>query len=436
MKKNLLPFFLMIGMGIMVQGCKDDVADEEKQIVSEEANAEKYVNLRALFSDDHKIKEDEARSLAEDASEAIFGSTRSGSRVVGSTSVITSKKNGLRSASILPDTMAYVMNFADSMGYAIIAADDRVPQLILGCTDNGAYEDNVENPGMKILFQNVQRYVESEIIGFEESKDSLLAVTDPAAGMTRAGFFYGDVYFEPSGPLLRTQWSQSAPYNNLVRYNNCSKGTAPTGCVQTSFAQIMAYWQHPKKIDNYEYNWARLVAKKAISKTPETYSQNPPAYLTSTSDITSVSTLMKSLGESFYANYDCKGTSANNLEAYFMMNIKYGYKGDFGSYDFSRLKTFIESKRPVVVDGYCFEDGKQVGHSWIIDGVMKATNTSTRLECYLLHHNWGWGGIDNGWFLQNVTCPDKAFIYDDPNKKGLTYCNFNGIKSMYCVIPK
>jgi len=47
------------------------------------------------------------------------------------------------------------------------------------------------------------------------------------------------------GPLLATEWDQLSQettyigYNNFVRFNNCSQGTSPAGCVAVAMGQIM-----------------------------------------------------------------------------------------------------------------------------------------------------------------------------------------------------
>lgn len=52
------------------------------------------------------------------------------------------------------------------------------------------------------------------------------------------------------GPLLRTRWTQSQPYNRYAaaRIDCAPPGTAcqcPIGCVATAMAQILAFWQSP-----------------------------------------------------------------------------------------------------------------------------------------------------------------------------------------------
>lgn len=49
-------------------------------------------------------------------------------------------------------------------------------------------------------------------------------------------------------PLLETEWSQEAPFNQLCSYNNgTSISPALTGCVATAMSQIMYFHKWPEK---------------------------------------------------------------------------------------------------------------------------------------------------------------------------------------------
>ena len=55
------------------------------------------------------------------------------------------------------------------------------------------------------------------------------------------------------GPLLPVTWGQGCTYNDLCPAGNYCNPHAPTGCVMTAMAQVMAYWRYPNT-----YNWGSM----------------------------------------------------------------------------------------------------------------------------------------------------------------------------------
>ena|SRR5690554_5462527 len=85
-------------------------------------------------------------------------------------------------------------------------------------------------------------------------------------------------------------------YNNNVRYNNCSAGTAPVGCGAVAMGQIMKYHNHP--------NMFNITTMYPYITTGVTYNYNTqPAY-----DIA-----------------DFLGHIANNVNSYFYWTVPEGH---------------------------------------------------------------------------------------------------------------
>ncbi|MBR5695521.1 MAG: hypothetical protein IKX43_04720 [Paludibacteraceae bacterium] len=135
LRRLLFPIGIFAATQFM--SCKTDDAVEDMNGTSDvpkEQKEEPSLNYRALFSTHHTIGEEEAKELALDASSLFSGDSsglKSGKvRQICDVRVLHSEETTLRSGSgeevHVPDTLAYVCNFADSAGFAIICADDRV----------------------------------------------------------------------------------------------------------------------------------------------------------------------------------------------------------------------------------------------------------------------------------------------------------------------
>lgn len=69
---------------------------------------------------------------------------------------------GIQSKSIAEDTMMYVVNFAGNQGgYMVISNDMRVPMIAF--SDEGSIDALDDNPGIKVLMQNYDCFVNASM---------------------------------------------------------------------------------------------------------------------------------------------------------------------------------------------------------------------------------------------------------------------------------
>ncbi len=202
-------------------------------------------------------------------------------------------------------------------------------------------------------------------------------------------------------PLLTTLWNQSPYYNDL-----CPGGSV-TGCVATTMAQIMKYWNYPKQGNgNSSYNendYGSLSANYAnavyvYSLMPNVCSSPNPE----------VAELMYHCGVSVNMDYSPEGSGAwvinadspisaeNSFINYFGYDptqILGVYRDDYSTANWhALLKGDLDIGRPIQYVGF----GNSGGHTWVCDGY--DVND-------FYHMNWGWGGSGNGYFDIDVLNP-------------------------------
>jgi hypothetical protein len=90
-------------------------------------------------------------------------------------------------------------------------------------------------------------------------------------------------------------------------------------------------------------------------------------------------------------------------------------------YDISNLYSYLDSSTILIVYG-----GR---HCWIADGTAKEGyvevlyvynettgkydyDSTTEYMSYYIHHNWGWGGNCNGYFLDGIFDTSEGYKYD------------------------
>ena len=422
---------------------KDDAVEEirdDSSNLSQEHKEESPLNFRALFSSCHTIGVDEAKELALDASSLFAGDgdgLKSGRvRTIGEVRALRSEETTLRSGSgdevAIPDTLAYVCNFADSAGFAIICADDRVGCPILAYVDDGTLGESTDNPGMAIFLDNAQAFMTNSIAKFEMEKDSLLEVArhrmeeDVCEETTLRKRMSGGYYYLREnvkvGPLLMTEWAQSGkPYNNLMK--DCPddlSGRAPAGCWAVAIGQLMAYYKYPTSFmrrtsRGYEGvcpDWNEITKKKDAGDLDEQLYMDQ------------VSKVLYEIGLRIGMNWQCGSSGASDENAVNYMKSA-GYSNCVVSdYNYARIRIYLNNRKPVIMGGYSRRSGgfwsyhHSGGHTWVADGYKAVvadyytyvvdTSTGYYSESYVksvlrdsyLHINWGWGGIYNGYFAE------------------------------------
>lgn len=248
--------------------------------------------------------------------------------------------------------------------------------------------------------------------------------------------FWDDV--DTYGPYLSTRWNQrlsSNPgnsvigYNNYVRFENCSSGIAPVGCVATAMGQIMKYHNHPNI-----YN---------INSMPDIVNG---ANYTSTS-ANDIAFFMQNIGHNVNMDYSCTGSGAYSSVARNSFILNYGYHASgLTPLSYNPLESNIKSGNPVYLDGcrtrtiktqpvrigiFRFSIGKTTYsydncHAWVADGLEEIVRTyvydngtvASAVIAEHFHMNWGWGGFLNGWYhyeswddINGNNIPDVDYIY-------------------------
>ena len=140
------------------------------------------------------------------------------------------KKMALRNAAtmkVLKTTDEYQIIGNEQGGFAVIAADDLVPE-VLGVSMSKYSEGRNEN--FQWWLEAVQGAVQYAV-----SNNIPLTTTKPNPNK----------YPTQVGPLVTTEWDQGEPYNRLLPTSIYGGGRCVTGCVATAMAQVLNYHQVP-----------------------------------------------------------------------------------------------------------------------------------------------------------------------------------------------
>ena len=280
-------------------------------------------------------------------------------------------------------------------GFAVVAADDCARPLLAYSKDFPFKTENMP--------ENVEGWLMSLDDEIQWAIDQKLAATDETRReweLLSQGIMPEPKHRTGLKPLIKTHWDQNEPYNNLC------PGYTPTGCVATAMAQVMKYWEWPRKgTGNHQYTHATYGMQYANFAVTIYDWDNMKEVVYADSPMLqqdAVSKLMYHCGVSVDMDYDPDGSAAFSSEvagaltSYFDFNstdIRWQPAADYTSASWvACLENELDNGRPVYYSGK--SDGG--GHAFICDGY------DTR---DYLHFNWGWGGYCDGYYAYGALNP-------------------------------
>jgi len=329
-----------------------------------------------------------------------------------------------------PSPAFYVYNFTGSPGFVIVAGDDIVTP-ILGYSTEGYFSMvNIAPAAASFLWsyeEQIKSAVAKKLRATPEIESAWIEYQTTASGSN-----HSDEGVKTVEPLIKLYWNQAPHYNKLCPENKKPKELTVTGCVATAMAMVMKYHNYPKQGTGSASNKTEKYGTLSANFGGTKYAWNVmPDSLYDDSDtaaINAVSTLMYHCGIAVEMEY---GIAAVGGSAAYV--IDYGTKRrctenalkNYFGYDpalrgLSRhnytdtewidlLKEDLDARLPVL---YAAQDPspKGGGHAFICDGY---DNNGK------FHFNWGWGGVDNGYFeINSLNPPGSRYICGHEMIKG------------------
>jgi hypothetical protein len=318
----------------------------------------------------------------------------------------------------------YIVNLEPS-GYVIVSADDRV-EPIIAFSAEGAYDFSFENPlvalttndlnGRLEAFQNtyyLQAAVETQTTAKTQGKwRHFIDLSEDSESRYRQMSLInpGDIRVLP---LVRSQWGQAkACGDNLFNYYTPSN--YPCGCLATTMAQIMRYYEYPTgPIGVHEYAIDVSGSGKQNKNTrggdglggPYSWSNMSLRPLEDCNSLTeiqrqAIGALCYDAGIAVEMQYESNGSGALMPEAKNAMvdlfqygNVVLGYdsNGNIHSILTEMINPNLDAKSPVIL---AISDpfDPNGGHAVVCDGYGYESST------LYYHLNMGWYGTDDIWY--------------------------------------
>ena len=303
---------------------------------------------------------------------------------------------------VLKTTEQYQVIGNEQGGFAVIAADDLVPE-VLGVSMSKYSEGQNEN--FKWWLEAIQGAVQYAV---QHNVKLNTIAPDP------------NKYPTEVGPLMTTKWDQDEPFNDLLP-QSIYGGQCITGCVATAMAQVLNYYKVPvsgigtrtiyypqydtsgtpitANFGDHVYDWDNMLDEYTYGNYNE-------------AQVNAVATLMRDCGvaaDMQYggSNYTENGSGAYSTEAAAGLRTYFGiadaeclerdYYSDADWMD--KVYTALSEDGPIYYGGASYSSG---GHAFVLHGY-RADG--------MVYVNWGWSGDEDGYY--NIDLLNPGYYHFD-----------------------
>ncbi len=295
----------------------------------------------------------------------------------------------------------YVFNYGNNAGFVIISGDDSLTELI-GYSYTGHFSTDNMPQNLRSWLGTYSEYVSK--------------VQDGEAAPIKRASATGTPVVDS---FVKTKWNQDEPFNRMCpAYYADKTEILPTGCVATTIAQVMKYYEYPsqgKGSISYSYYQANDYASyqqisvdfsqstydwdNMLDAYQSYYSGNNLIHEYTDTQAEAVALLMRDCGAAVMMSYGLDGSGAYDINVPYGMATYFGYdaalymRSSLTDTQFlDKIKDELDDERPVVFCGA----GDLGGHCFVIDGYDSND---------MLSVNWGWGGLSDGWYDMNLMNP-------------------------------
>ena len=292
------------------------------------------------------------------------------------------------------NTIAYILDLAPK-GFIIIAADTDIrPVIAYSFNNNFNYNNTPDNTLLKLLRTDIpQRLAAIPVTNPEIIAANNSLWEDYSQGSSAFIEKLSSVEQWPSDRdgWITTQWGQDGFCNDECPIDPTTGVQCYTGCVATSFAQVLNYWFRPISIeftsnDNYVTSSRNIYINAANASLMNfNYNSGSPSY----SDI---ARLMFACGVVLQSNYTSSYTTGDVAAIDDILVGKFGFEsssqidGTAANF-YPTLTDNMKNGRPAIL---AITISGTAGHSVVADGYKSSGE---------YHLNYGSYGYGDGWYF-------------------------------------
>ena len=275
----------------------------------------------------------------------------------------------------------YVFNASDNNGFAIVAGDDRLGDVI-GYSTEGSLDPSNMPVALKALlsdYAEAMKFMQKNNINIQRGPRKA-----PRADVA---------------PFMEYEWNQSAPYCNQAPASG-STSHVSLGCMPVTVSMIVAHFKYPETLPA-AYNGTYTNPATAYD-----YSKFKKSYSKYSTDLNDVDKFMYHIANLLGTNYGNSSAQESALLPTLKNTLGYNpymrtlRRDAYSAEDWEELiYAELAAGRPVNFVGSHEDLG---GHSYLTDGYQASNG--------FFHMIWGWGNTCVGYFDINILNPFIEYI--------------------------
>lgn len=418
MRKNFTLLLLTVLFALVACDNNESSVDIDTTQKQQDAIVDGKIPLnRAISNANFVFRNTEALGHKNRKIKSVDVLTKTNSKIVSTRSSVQNEQDA---------PLAYVVNYENNEGFAILAADTKLPPVI-SIGDKG----NFDTEGFVNFIQNNDTTRSNEevnpaqMVQYAVVNNSLL-LPPTGSGLLQAEGIDTTIILKCL-PLVRTKWGQDAPYNYYAPPTTNSNGEvvkSAAGCVPIAGAQVITSlcfhhnWRPLRQLsDEYFINWSTL--NKMIFAGIIDFEQDD-----NSTNALAAASLIRAIGEDIGANYGVTTGAytedlANTYEKLGMLDTSYGNEsnGDYITTD-SLFNMIISKNCPVNArTSRHTANGGLASHAFVLDGWLRleysmygnitipslpslpTRSENIQFKFDLVHANFGWYGYYDGYYL-------------------------------------
>lgn len=338
------------------------------------------------------------------------------------------------------DTLLYAVDMGEDNGFVIVSAPKTV-EPIMAIIDKGSYNDpaNLQNEAYQQTLDIIKNNVHKAAIidrPIEQDTFKLGLITDLA--------YYWDTtdIYRLHQPTVEIALGQTWP-ENIFADNHVA------GCVPVAIAQLFSVFEQPtsmnytfssRDINSESLNWSEI---KKHKKSYESYSIGCDICSATHDTHQTIGRILRQIGQIAGSNYN--GTETGTYPSRILPTVRHfiNREPDRHSTGLDYLFRILDSDEGVAIIGAesTANQDEHSAHAWIADATRHIhysityyeydhlikdyrSTTTVYQKSKMMHFNWGFSGMCNGWFNLGELCLSEGSEYDFPNE-------FNGVPYDY-----
>ena len=314
--------------------------------------------------------------------------------------------------------LAYVVNFANNDGYAILGADAEMPP-VLALVEEGSFSTEdylsfLQGSARNLLPESSEQQYDLQRLQYMMVTSAIVSAAASLPGGTVVPIVTGrdTTVVLKCWPLVKTKWNQNNPYNYYAPIDPKTSTKSYAGCVPTAAAQTLAslaYHQNfrPTAVisNTYTVDWEGIAQEIFEGRTK---------YSSATTNALKVASLIRAIGEYLDAEYSAAGTSAHTSDVvglFSHLGLKDATYKTFSADD--AFDMIVRKQLPLLTraTGESTISGEVLsGHAFVLDGWLRLEYTYDRIpvgrpaqQCRnslnLVHCNFGYSGRMDGYYV-------------------------------------